>query len=220
MKDASLFYILPSEDGSSEYEFNIAWDKDDDYEKCLKSVASPNIKINQMHKLLFFSTELNVLGHNSSKMSLKKDVRLGDSLTLRKRMDRSGKKAPAGVEKWIKGQDVYYIHCSSSFIGKGYVAVINRPDPNEHGKYINEFKCYSSVNSHNDYNVSMLFQLHPFSPDEIKKKRDDMDRKFCHDLIGKEYSADNDPNGATNENESLRMAADLEIHEASSAPKP
>ncbi len=221
LENASFFYIIPNEDGIVEYEFNIAWDKEDTYDKCLNSAASPFIKVNQMHKLLFLATDLNFLGHNSSKMRLKKDVHLGDSLTLRKRMQKSGNKTPASIGNWIKGIDVFYIHCSSRFIGKGYIAVSKRPDPTQRGKYINEFKCYSSVNAYND---SMLFQLHPFSPREIKIQREKIDKQFCDSLLtGSTPIAEDPSNDASRDEdrgeiESATMATDREIHEISEIP--
>ena len=133
-----------------------------------------------MHKFRFLEPDLDVLGHNNHKMTFKKDMPRGNVFSLRIRMCGIGKKAPASIVNWRKGRDLFYIRCSSGRFRKGYIAAVRRrnPDTQEH---VTELKCYNSVKSHNDENVSMLFQVHLFAKHDIDERRKTMDKHFCYE---------------------------------------
>ena len=214
-KDASFFYIVPNESGSVEYEFNIAWDREET--DVLKSVAEPDIKVLQMYKLLFLEPNLDFLGHNKSKMQLEQDV---DSIfTLKHRMLGTDKKNPTSINYWIEGKDVCYIHCSSGKFRKGYIAAVRRVNPEPSKPDITELKCYTSVNSHNYGRVYMLFQLHPLNPKDIVEKKKEMDQEVCAELRKRHIGSGRSPRAASGGEasgdgiESASVVADLEIRE-------
>ena len=159
--NASLFFIIPNDDGIHPYEFLVAYYGEN--RKGLRRVMSTLSPLT--HKYVdpiprYLSAPVDVLGHNSGPLHLKDEVGEKDSrLTLHSRL--VGPKTPIDTRNWVTSRDQYFINCSRRrFRVDGYISV-NRVRRGR--EYTYHTACKASLKEHNNRNVGMLFRLLPSS---------------------------------------------------------
>ena len=162
LKQASLFYILPDDDGKHVYEFRVGWKITNSREKLLKrtkSILHPD-KVSDLEPLCrYLDAKVNIAGRNPGPLELKSGVQNSHCrLTLHNCLI-GGNKAPIDIKVWASGKEEFFINCARRrFKVDGYIAVKRAM---ERGEERYTTVCVPKETCHNEYDTWMLFRLLP-----------------------------------------------------------
>ena len=177
ISNASLFFIIPNDEGSYAYEFHIAY-KGDNPRVLKKQVSSLTLKSHRQIEPIprYFSAPVSTFGANPGPLQLKHHVFDGSRLLLENRIGED--KAPVNPQNWINGREVFFIRCARRKLRRdGYVCVKQRRR-RANDEWITA--CVPSKFLHNGQDIFMLFQLLPASYREQQSQ--DMPAKHTEDI--------------------------------------
>ena len=106
---ASQFYVIPND--NDEDQFGIAY----------KAKSSQQ---NMMPTTCYLSAPVNIFGHNPGPLKVTTEQPSSEDLnmTIENRLTRCS--VPVDLEKWVHGEDVFYINCARRFVfGNAYMCV-------------------------------------------------------------------------------------------------
>ena len=158
---ASLFYVIPTDNGEHPYEFLIGWVGDSRRQLQRNSSTFSQKRGSHRTKMMkYLDAHVNILGRNSGPLQMRNDmVEANARFSLRTRLYRY-KSNPVDLREWVSGKDRFFVHCSRR--GKlridGYLAVKRAP---RGGDVESEYTsvCVSSIKHHNEVDTFMLFSL-------------------------------------------------------------
>ncbi len=158
---ASLFSIIPTDNGDHPYEFLIGWQGDGHHAlKRTNPSLSHEKQLYEPRKFRYLDGYVNILGRNSGPLYMRNDINEHNArFSLQSRLFKKHS-APVDLREWILGKDQYFLRCARrSGRIDGFLAMkmmagrgnVNQP----------EFAsvCVSSSRYHNERNTFMLFSL-------------------------------------------------------------
>ena len=166
LNQASLFYILPDDDGKHVYEFRIGWKISNSRERLIKrtkSILHPNTVSDLEPLCRYLDAKVNVTGRNPGPLQLKSGVDISHCrLTLQSRLiGRS--KAPIDIKVWASGKEEFFINCVRRRLKvDGYIAVkqtLAGRERQTEERYTTA--CVPKQACHNERDMWMLFRLLP-----------------------------------------------------------
>jgi hypothetical protein len=169
LNQASLFYILPDDDGKHVYEFRIGWKISTSRERLIKrtkSILHPG-RVSDLEPLCrYLDAKVNITGRNPGPLQLKSGVDNSYCrLTLHSRL--IGKtKAPIDIKVWASGKEEFFVSCARRRLKMaGYIAVKRTFEGRERSsRQTNErytTACVPKQTCHNERDTWMLFRLLP-----------------------------------------------------------
>ena len=169
LNQASLFYILPDDDGKHVYEFRIGWKITSNRERLIKrtkSILHPDTVSDLEPLCRYLDAKVNITGRNPGPLQLKSGV--DDShcrLTLHSRLIGKSK-APIDIKVWASGKEEFFINCvRRRFKVEGYIAVKRALEGRERSGRQTEERyttaCLPKETCHNERDTWMLFRLLP-----------------------------------------------------------
>ena len=168
LNQASLFYILPDDDGKHIHEFRIGWKISNCREKLIKrtrSILHPDT-VNDLEPLCrYLDAKVNVTGRNPGPLQLKSGVDNSHCrLTLHSRLiGRSRSKAPIDIKVWASGKEEFFICCARRRLKvDGYIAIkrtLAGREREAEERYTTA--CVPKQACHNERDTWMLFRLLP-----------------------------------------------------------
>ena len=160
--NASLFFIIPNEDGKYPFEFHIIYCGDN--QRLLKKRVSSLTPASQQPLSLisqYLSASVNGFGYNAGPLHLKYHVEGKSRLILEGRLSNHRRKIPISTSMWVTGHDVFFINCTRRTLKRdGYISVRRR---RRHGEDEWYTSCVPSTMFHNEEDTFMLFRLLPAS---------------------------------------------------------
>ena len=161
VENASLFYVIPNDDGDHPYEFIIGYYGDRPSQPVTPFSVSPLGKTQLEPVARYLSAPVNIVGQNPGPLHLQYEVQEKRSrLTLLSRLVKGY--SPVDTRAWVSGRDLFFINCARRTWKKdGYVCVKLITGRGQQPRLITA--CVSSVKSNNDRNLWMLFRLLPAS---------------------------------------------------------
>ncbi len=158
IRNASLFYIIPNDEGSNPYEFTIAYFGDNRKVLRRSGTLSPVSKHSIEPVARYLDASISPFGTNSGPLHLKFHLRESHSrLTLHSRLVR--KSPPIDTAAWTTGREMFFINCARRRMKKdGYICM---KAVHRQGQPPFVTACVPSTAAHNDRNTFMLFRLLP-----------------------------------------------------------
>lgn len=163
LKQASLFYILPDDDGKHVYEFRIGWKITNNRERQIKrtkSILHPDTANDLEPLCRYLDAKVNITGRNPGPLELKSGVYNSHCrLTLHNRLIGRNK-APIDIKVWASGKEEFFITCARHrFKVGGYIAVKRARERGTEEQYTTV--CVPKEACHNECDTWMLFRLLP-----------------------------------------------------------
>lgn len=170
LNQASLFYILPDDDGKHVYEFRIGWKITSSRERLIKrtkSILHPDTVSDLEPLCRYLDAKVNIAGRNPGPLQLKSGVDNSHCrLTLHSRLiGRS--KAPIDIKVWASGKEEFFVSCARRRLKvDGYVAIkrVIIEGRERSRRQIEErytTACVPKRICHNERDTWMLFRLLP-----------------------------------------------------------
>lgn len=158
---ASLFYIVPTDDGGNPNEFLIMLCGDKEKKATLdRSLSSPNsFHLNPVGRYL--AAPINSFGKNNGPLLMKDTVDQSKCrFCLHSRLTHHRQyRTAVNIQDWTRSKDVFFINCARrKFKIDGYLCVNQRKAG---GSCVTA--CVSSPKKHNNSDTYMLFRLLPAS---------------------------------------------------------
>ena len=172
VENASLFYVIPSDDGDHPYEFIIGYYGDEPTQPLTPISAASSLGKTRVEPVArYLSAPVNIAGENSGPLHLQYEVQEKRSrLTLLSRLVKGY--SPVDTRAWVSGRDLFFINCARRAWRKdGYVCVKLITGRGQQPRLITA--CVSSVKSNNEHNLWMLFRLLPASYRDNEPQQDD-----------------------------------------------
>ena len=162
VENASLFYVIPNDDGAHPYEFIIGYygDVPSQPGKALSAVSPPG-KTEVEPIARYLNAPVNIVGENPGPLHLQYEVQEKRSrLTLLSRLVKGY--SPVDTKAWVSGRDLFFINCARRTWKKdGYICVKQITGWGQQPRLTTA--CVSSVKSNNERDLWMLFRLLPAS---------------------------------------------------------
>ena len=159
IKNASLFFVIPNDEGKHPHEFHIHYMGDN--RKLLTRRVSSLTPLSQPAVEMipcYLSASVSAFGTNSGPLQLKYHVVGKSRLILESRMGAGG---PVSPSTWVSGHEVFFINCTRRRLKRdGYICVKRQGRHNE-DRWITA--CVPSTRLHNEEDIFMLFRLLPAS---------------------------------------------------------
>ena len=178
-QNASLFFILPSDNGKHPHEFHITYMGDN--RRLLKKRVSSLTPVSQKPIQAiprYLNASVSVFGTNPGPLQLRYHVSCRSQLLLFGRV--SNENGPVSPQRWLQGHDMFFINCARRRCKKdGYIAMRQR---HRHGQAEWITSCLPRREDHNDFSIFMLFRLLPASVRDHTDKLDDTGDKIFEDL--------------------------------------
>lgn len=159
VKNASLFFVIPNDEGKYPHEFHITY-MGDNRQLFTRRVSSLTpMSQRPVEKIpRYLSASVTAFGTNAGPLRLKYHVMGKSRLILESRM---GVKGPVSPSTWVSGREVFFINCTRRKLKRdGYICVKRRGRRDE-DHWITA--CLPSVRYHNEEDTFMLFRLLPAS---------------------------------------------------------
>ena len=182
---ASLFLVIPNDDGDHPYEFLIGWQKD--HKPALLHSDSTIFQSEERKGARMFrylNAHVNILGQNSGPLCLSNNIHEEDArFALHNRLLRKHV-APVDLREWVSGKDQFFINCSRRKRSKNGFLAIKRVVQREEGQVEYTSVCVPSVKHNNEVDTFMLFSLvSPKAKEDAKKHKelvldDELDQFF------------------------------------------
>lgn len=168
LNQASLFYVLPDDDGKHVHEFKIGWKITNSRERLLKrtmSILHPDTVSNLEPLCRYLDAKVNITGRNPGPLQLKSGVDNSHCrLTLHSRLTGRSK-APIDIKVWASGKEEFFISCTRHRFKEGYIAVKRVFEGRERNRSQTEERfttvCVPKQACHNERDIWMLFRLLP-----------------------------------------------------------
>ena len=161
MNEASLFSIIPTDNGDHPYEFLIGWQGDG--HRALKRFnpsLSHEKQFQEPKVKRYLDSNVNILGRNSGPLYMRSGTNEHNArFSLRSRLIRKHP-PPVDLREWVLGKDQFFIKCARRF-GRidGFLAMKMTASRGDVRQPEFTSMCVSSVQSHNDRDTFMLFSL-------------------------------------------------------------
>ena len=159
-RNASLFFIIPHDDGKHPYEFHIAY-MGDSQQRLKRRVSSLTPVSKKPIEVVprYLSAPVTVFGSNYGPLQLKYHVYSESRLLLMSRISK--KEGPISTQSWVQHREMFFINCARRKLRKdGYIAMTRRWRRGEENWVT---ACLPSRHNHNERDVFMLFRLLPAS---------------------------------------------------------
>ena len=163
---ASLFYVIPNDDGTHPYEFRIGW-AGDNVAKGLRrnrSVLHADTPGHLEPLFRYLDAYVGLTGSNPGPLHLKSELHNQHSrLTLHNRVIGDNK-APTDTRVWGSGNEEFFINCARRrFKRDGFIAVKRISVRSRRGQMEESFMtmCLPHEKYHDERNIWMLFRLFP-----------------------------------------------------------
>ena len=184
IRNASLFYVIPSDDGENPYEFVLGYLGDNrSLLKRATSTLTPSSKAQVQGLHRYLNARVSVSGGNPGPLHLQHHITESDSrLTLQNRLMKKSK--PVDTTAWVQGRETFFINCARRRLKRdGYICV---KAIQTRGQVELITACVPSTSFHNDRNTWMLFRLLPGSyrdnPGALKSDETDIGEKLTEEL--------------------------------------
>ena len=155
---ASLFYIVPNDNGDHPYEFYVTYTSDQQDIHPPYSGRDSAVDINLVAPIArYLDAGVNAFGFNHGPLRLKHSVKHRHCrLVLHGRISEEG--TPVSISAWSSGNDAFYINCVRRRLKRdGYICL----KQHRHDRFITA--CLPNTSVHDDRNFFMLFRLLPAS---------------------------------------------------------
>lgn len=159
VKNASLFFVIPNDEGKYPHEFHITY-MGDNRQLLTRRVSSLTpLSQRPMEKISrYLSASVTAFGTNSGPLPLRFHVVGKSRLILESRIGAEGAVSPS---TWVCGREVFFINCTRRrFKRDGYICV-RRQGRRDEDRWITA--CVPSTHFHNEQDIFMLFRLLPAS---------------------------------------------------------
>ena len=156
--DASLFYIVPNDNGDHPYEFYVTYICDQQHIYSPYSGRDSAVDINLVAPIArYLDAGVNAFGFNNGPLRLKHSVKHRHCrLVLHSRI--SEESTPVSISAWSSGNDAFYINCVRRRLKRdGYICLKRH----RHDRFITA--CLPNTSMHDEHNFFMLFRLLPAS---------------------------------------------------------
>ena len=200
IRNASLFYVIPNDDGENPYEFVLGYLGDNrSLLKRATSTLTPLSKAQVQGLHRYLNARVSVSGGNPGPLHLQHHITESDSrLTLQNRLMKKSK--PVDTAAWVQGRETFFINCARRRLKRdGYICV---KAIQTRGQVELITACVPSTSFHNDRNTWMLFRLLPGSyrdkPGALTTNTDEVDkydRAVGKDILYLGPSKRTDPSG-------------------------
>ena len=162
IKEASEFYILPTDNKSQPYEFYIAHYDNTAVTARSSATADPLVIAEPSLGPIarYLEAPLNLRGTNRGPLSIHHHVIQSNSrFVIHSRLTSLRANAiPLALTSWTTGREIFFINCLGRKRRKdGYLCIRQ----SQGSKYITS--CVSGTSAHNGYSIFMLFRLLPGS---------------------------------------------------------
>lgn len=166
VENASLFYVIPKDDGVHPYDFIIGYYGDRQLTRMPSTLSLQDKQVESVPRYL--NVPVNLAGENPGPLHLQFAVQEKHSrLTLHSRLVK--KYSPVDTRTWVSGRDLCFINCSHrKWKRDGYICVKLTIDQGQQPRLITA--CVSSVKKSNERNLCMLFRLLPASYRDVPLK--------------------------------------------------
>jgi len=159
VENASLFYVIPKDDGVHPYDFIIGYYGDKQLTRMPSTLSLHDKQVESVPRYL--NAPVNIVGVNPGPLHLQYEVQEKRSrLTLLSRLVKGY--SPVDTKAWVSGRDLFFINCARRTWKKdGYICVKQITVPGQQQRLITA--CVSSVKNNNERDLWMLFRLLPAS---------------------------------------------------------
>ena len=172
VQDASLFYVIPTDDGNHPFEFFIVYYGEDKAARCVpKSLPDSITRSSQQAVPLphYVSGEGNLFGYSSRPLELKSSVFEQQArFAIHSRIVHAAMmclSSPVTSASWIEGEE-FYVKCSRRrFRADGYLAMKRESHPSSRRRSADAGGTYKTVilpkvRTNASANTGLLFRLH------------------------------------------------------------
>ena len=160
---ASLFYVIPNDDGTHPYEFRIGW-AGDNVERHLKRNPSVHVLRPDTPGYLeplfrYLDAHVGLYGNNPGPLYLKSELHNQHSrLSLHNRVIGNNK-AATDTKVWSCGKEEFFINCARRRFKKDGFIAVKRIRNRQMERFVT--MCLPSEKYHDEQNIWMLFRLFP-----------------------------------------------------------
>lgn len=155
-RNASLFFIVPSDNGKHPHEFHLTYMGDD--RRLLKkrvSSLTPTSKKPIQAIPRYLNANVTIFGTNPGPLQLRYHVSCSSQLLLFGRVATDD--GPVSPQRWVQGRDMFFINCARRRMKRdGYIAMRRR---RRRGQEEWITCCLPYRDNHNDFSIFMLFRL-------------------------------------------------------------
>lgn len=229
LRQASLFFVVPTDDGENQYEFLIAHYGDTglapkNIRRRSSGLSNPSV-FDLPPVGRYLAAPLSTFGKNPGPLFLRSSVSQTQCrFVIHHRLSHQSKKGlVADLATWTLSRDVFFINCSRrKFKRDGYLCVkAAKGGRRGIGSDVHYMACVPSLKEHNDRDTFMLFRLLPssvrvqglFTP-VTKRPIDETDTLF--DRLSRLDEEEEGQEAEASERlrkESARLLATAEVHE-------
>ena len=161
VSQASLFFIIPTDNGDHPYEFIIGWHGDG--HRALQRGTSTLSQDHGLHTPVMFrylDANVNIFGRNSGPLYMRNDIHEHNArFSLHSRLFKKHM-APVDLREWVLGNDQFFVNCArrrgriDGFLAMKRVAQRGGLRQAEYTSV-----CVPSIKYHNEVDAFMLFSL-------------------------------------------------------------